>query len=140
MTREATCSCGQLRVTANGDPERVYVCHCVECQRRTGSAFGVTARFSRDQIAVTGLSREYERISDRGVTRTLHFCPTCGTTVFWTNTAAADVGIAVGAFADPAFPAPTASFFETRRHPWAAMPESVEHYETVPVGGGKKPG
>ncbi|MCZ6616567.1 MAG: aldehyde-activating protein, partial [Gammaproteobacteria bacterium] len=47
-TRRAACSCGNLRLTARGDPIRVSVCHCHACQRRTGSVFGVQARFSND--------------------------------------------------------------------------------------------
>lgn len=34
-TRQASCSCGQLRLTCAGEPVRISVCHCLECQRRT---------------------------------------------------------------------------------------------------------
>jgi hypothetical protein len=47
--REAACSCGQLQVTVRGDPVRVAMCHCLECQRRTGSTFGVQAFYPRDR-------------------------------------------------------------------------------------------
>ena len=46
-TRHAACSCGQLRLTVEGEPVRVSICHCLACQRRTGSVFGVQARFRR---------------------------------------------------------------------------------------------
>lgn len=49
-TRRATCTCGQLGVDCEGDPVRVSVCHCLPCQQRTGSAFGVQARFARAQV------------------------------------------------------------------------------------------
>jgi len=50
--------------------------------------------------------------------------------VFWTTAASPElVAIAVGAFADPSFPAPAASFFETQRHHWLALPETIEHHE-----------
>jgi hypothetical protein len=40
ITRHAPCSCGRLRVEVDGEPARISVCHCLECQRRTGTAFG----------------------------------------------------------------------------------------------------
>jgi hypothetical protein len=127
--RHAACSCGQLQITAACEPRRVSMCHCLECQRRTGSVFGIAARFPRAQTSVSGDSRIYERVSDQGEGRTFHFCPECGTTVFWTTAASPElVAIAVGAFADPGFPAPSASFFETQRHHWLALPETIEHY------------
>ncbi len=54
--RHAACACGRLRVSCEGDPVRVSVCHCLECQRRTGSVFGVSARFPKDRVAVEGTS------------------------------------------------------------------------------------
>jgi hypothetical protein len=50
-TRTASCSCGQLTVVTAGDPIRVSVCHCLACQRRTGSVFGAQARFARKSFA-----------------------------------------------------------------------------------------
>ena len=51
-TRHAACSCGALKLTTTGEPIRVSVCHCLACQRRTGSAFGYQARFPRDRVEV----------------------------------------------------------------------------------------
>jgi hypothetical protein len=128
-TREAACSCGQLRVTADADPIRVSICHCLACQRRTGSAFGVQARFPADRVRVDGRSTEYKRVSDAGEERTFRFCPDCGATVFYTFPSAPDaVAIPVGAFADPAFPAPFVSVWESRRHAWLALPDTIEHH------------
>ncbi len=80
---EATCSCGQLRATAEGDPIRVSVCHCLACQRRTGSAFGVQARFAGEQVAVSGDWQEYVRLSDEdGEPRRFRFCGRCGRPCF----------------------------------------------------------
>jgi len=128
-TREATCSCGQLRVTVEGDPFRISICHCVACQRRTGSAFGFQARWPEERVAISGRSSEYTRSSDFGEGRTFHFCPDCGATVFWRTEAAPGVAVAVGAFADPSFPPPRVSVWESRRHAWVSVPEAIEHEE-----------
>ena len=58
-TRRASCSCGQLTVEVEGDPVRVSICHCLACQRRTGSVFGVQARWPREQARIEGLPLEY---------------------------------------------------------------------------------
>src|SRR6478672_567504 len=115
-TREAACSCGQLRVEATGDPVRISLCHCLACQRRSGSAFAIQARFPSDRVHVAGRFREYVRLADEGgEKRTFHFCPDCGGTVFYTTSDAPDlVAVPVGAFADPSFPAPTVSVYESR--------------------------
>ena len=127
--REASCSCGQLRAVVEGDPRRVSICHCFACQRRTGSAFGVQSRFDRDQVHITGTSQEYTRRSDESDEQaTFHFCPECGATVYFTNTATPEVmGIPVGAFADPGFPSATVSVWEDRMHHWVTLPAEIRH-------------
>jgi hypothetical protein len=123
---EASCSCGQLTLTAEGDPIRISMCHCLACQRRTGSAFGIQARFPAERVHVAGRYAEYVRVSDEGEERTMRFCPDCGATVFWTLAGVpAAIAVPIGAFADPTFPSPTVSVYGSRRHPWVSLPETV---------------
>lgn len=103
------------------------MCHCLACQRRTGSAFGMQARWPRDRVEVTGRATEYVRISDAGEQRTFRFCPDCGTTVLWTTEDSPDVvAVAIGTFADPSFPRPTVSVYGSRRYPWLSPPHGIE--------------
>ncbi|MBS0319720.1 MAG: GFA family protein, partial [Proteobacteria bacterium] len=60
-SRTAACSCGQLAAVVTGDPVRVSVCHCLACQRRTGSVFGAQARFARKDVAASGESSRWTR-------------------------------------------------------------------------------
>jgi hypothetical protein len=130
VERDAACSCGQLRLRALGDPVRVSACHCLACQRRTGSAFGLQARFPRERVQISGRAREFVRISDAGETRTFSFCGECGATVYYVLGSAPDVvAVPVGAFADPSFPAPAFSVWESRKHSWVTLPEDVDHHE-----------
>lgn len=130
ITRTAECSCGQLRLEAEGEPIRLSMCHCLACQRRTGSAFGIQARFPRDRVRIEGRSTEYVRSSDDGEQRTFHFCPECGATVYYRLATEPDeIAVPVGAFADPAFPPPTISVYELRRHAWLVLPAAMEHYD-----------
>jgi len=128
-SRDAACTCGQLHLTAEGDPVRISMCHCLACKRRTGSAFGIQARFLASGVHVTGRYGDYIRTSDDGEQRTFHFCPDCGATVFYTLDGVPDlVAVPIGAFADPTFPPPTVSVYESRRNPWVTLPDTIEHH------------
>ena len=132
--REATCSCGELRLQADGDPVRISVCHCLACQRRTGSAYGVQARFPADRVQISGSAQTYLRISDGGEERTFSFCPECGATVYYTTPDAPDlVAVPVGAFADPSFPPPTVSVHEARMHSWVTLPAGIQRDHWAPA-------
>ena len=128
--RQAACNCGQLQVETRGEPARVSVCHCLACQRRTGSAFGLQARFDTGQTTVSGNSKVWERISDEGNAIDFHFCPECGATVYFQIRQMPEVmAIAAGAFADPGFPSPSFSVYEERKHAWVDIPGEVEHWD-----------
>lgn len=126
--RIASCSCGRLRAEVTAEPLRISVCHCLACQRRTGSVFAAQARFPRGAVSISGASSGFVRIGDEGTRATFRFCPTCGATVYYTLSGMEDVvAIPVGAFADPSFPAPTVSVYEERMHGWVHMPAGIEH-------------
>jgi hypothetical protein len=128
MQRTASCSCGQLRAQTTVEPVRVSVCHCLACQRRTGSVFGVQARFPKDSVTISGTSTQFVRTGDEGTRATFNFCPECGATVYYTLAGHEEsIVIRVGAFADQRFPAPTVSVYEERMHAWLHLPPGIEH-------------
>jgi hypothetical protein len=130
-TREAACHCGQLRLEVTGDPFAVSICNCLACQRRTGSAFGMQAGFKADQVQVAGRFSDYARVSDEADWKehVFHFCPDCGSQVFYTEPTDPDlVVVSVGSFADPSFPPPTESGYDSRRHAWVGLPDSIQRY------------
>jgi hypothetical protein len=145
-TRIASCACGRLTVTIVGpDPERRSICYCHLCQKQTGSAFSVQARFPREQVTIKGKSTAWKFPPSDGVTAvtgrtctdaggTFHFCPVCGSTVYYEIAAAPDmIGVKMGSFADPTFPPPMISGFEEYKFPWAmnvaALPMPGGHHE-----------
>src|ERR1700758_4558028 len=124
--RVASCSCGQLSVTVSEEPVRISICHCLACQQRPGRVFGAQARFRAESVEVTGESHEYVRVGDEGNRTTFRFCPRCGSTVYWGLKGGEEfVYVAVGAFAEPEFPAPTVSVYEVRKHAWVVVPSRV---------------
>ena len=126
--REASCSCGQPPASVTGDSVGVSICHCLECQRRTGSPFGEQARFDTADVQVSGQASTWTRASDEeGEQRECSFCPDCVSIVVCRFEHAPDlILVPVGAFADPAFPPPTRSVWEERRHTWVVVPEGAE--------------
>ena len=129
-TRAASCRCGQLRATVTGDPVRVSVCHCLDCKKRTGSAFSAQARWPVEQFETEGQSKTWSQLADSGNRITHHFCPECGSTVHYVIEGKFDglVAIPLGAFDDPYFAAPKFSVWEERKHDWVEiLGEEVEH-------------
>lgn len=129
--RTATCRCGQLSIACAGEPVRVSVCHCYDCQKRSGSAFAFQARFPAEAVTVSGTSKVYKHIGDSGEPADFHFCPKCGGTLWYHARPHRELfAIAVGNFADKDFPAPTYSVYETRKHGWFEVTgDGIEHYD-----------
>ncbi len=133
-SRTASCTCGQLRIEVQGEPRGVGLCHCLSCQRRTGSVFAALASFA-PPYQVFGVATEYVRTGDQGGAQfRFRFCPVCGATLFHTEEGYehASVSVAVGAFADPDFPAPRVSVYDCRRHPWVQLPPGTQAYAKDP--------
>lgn len=122
MERLAKCSCGKLSATASGPPLKVSVCHCKSCQRRTGSAFGVAVFFSAVNVACAGESGTYVRAGDSGQDLTFHFCPSCGSTVYWMpDFRPGLVAIALGCFDDATDLAPGQSVYNDAAYSWVSL-------------------
>ena len=92
-TRASSCNCGRLSLKYEGpDPQRISLCQCYECQKRTGTVLSVQARVPREQVTIEGRSTTWTfpvkggepatfRSCDSGGA-TYHFCPECGSTVY----------------------------------------------------------
>ncbi|WP_425249146.1 GFA family protein [Bradyrhizobium brasilense] len=127
MTRIASCQCGQLSLTVEGDPALVSVCNCTRCQKRSGSAFALSSRWNADQVTNrSGDGLTYSRTGTSGKAVKFLFCPVCGSTVSTSLELLPDViGIPVGCFADPDFPAPkVAAWCETKLE-WVRFPDGL---------------
>lgn len=129
MERVAECHCGQLKAIATGEPERVYLCHCRSCQRRTGAVMHSGARWLKSEVRIEGQDKIFGRMADSGFEIRFHFCPNCGSSVCWEGDRGSDYyGIAVGCFADPTFPPPVYSAYEEAMHHWVGVATAREHY------------
>lgn len=134
---QARCVCGAVTADLPGPSAQIVACHCVDCQRRTGSPFGVGAYYPADAVRCSGPVTEFVRPTEAGGEFRTSFCSVCGTSVYWTTSGKPNmIGIAVGAIADPTYPAPVSSLWERSRHTWTSIDNAVEH---LPRGWGKYP-
>ena len=67
------CLCGAVRIEITAAPDRVGICHCLDCRKRQGAIFHTFVVFPIDAVTVTGETREF---------KTRSFCPTCGSPLF----------------------------------------------------------
>ena len=106
--RTASCQCGHLSLTVEGDPTLVSACKCTRCQKRSGSAFALSSRWNANQVRQrSGNGLTYSRKGTSGGNVQFEFCPICGSTVTTILDILPDViGIPVGCFADPTFLSP----------------------------------
>ena len=130
--RTASCRCGQLRATVTGEPVRLSVCHCLNCKKRSGSSFAVQARWPAEQVAIEGSSKTFAKAGDSGNPATFHFCPECGSDVYYTINGKFDglIAIPLGTFDDPYFGSPEYSVWEGRKHDWVEIVgDGIDHID-----------
>ncbi|MEP6199532.1 MAG: GFA family protein [Erythrobacter sp.] len=119
-----------MSAIVSGEPVRLSVCHCLACQRRSGGPFGAQARFQPSDVILNGDHQSWTRTADSGNPIEHHFCPICGSTVWYHSRPNWELfAIPIGAFADPEFPAPEFSIYEARKHTWVTIGAKVEHHD-----------
>ena len=127
----ASCRCGQLQASASGDPVRVSVCHCRNCQKRSGSAFAAQARFPVANVRTEGEAATWPEAGVSGAVSDFHFCRTCGTTLWFRSRSQPEtIAVPLGNFEPGHGLEPTVSVWEERQEPWVSIVgEAVEHHD-----------
>ncbi|MXQ13411.1 GFA family protein [Microvirga makkahensis] len=118
------CACGQLTFQVHGAPRRVGLCHCMTCRKTSGSAFNAFAVFSADRVTVSGESRSWEAAPGGWC----HFCPRCGSQVFYRD-GGAEIELMLGAFDDTDLFKPTYETWTKRRESWLCTPDLTGYPE-----------
>ena len=127
---QASCQCGSLTAEIQDGAEPVVVaCHCIDCQKRSGSPFGSMAYYPADYVTIGGEAREYARPTDAGNTYTTGFCTACGSTLYGkTSGLPGVIGVTLGTMGEQRLPIPARSVYEQSRHPWVAMPAETQGF------------
>ena len=124
MIRKAACCCGACEIEVEGEPVLNALCHCDNCKRRTGSAFGWSAYFPDERILATrGEVVRYE-VATTNADR--FFCTDCGTTLYWRSAdfMPGHTGVAGGCFTATPLGEPMASATDGKRCAWLGLPEA----------------
>jgi hypothetical protein len=130
VTREGGCSCGEIRYRLTSEPMFVNCCHCLNCQRQTGSAFVVNLLIESDRLELlAGTPVAVDAPRDDGSTQTIHRCPTCQIAVYSVYTRPEVFFVRGGTLDDPASVAPDAHIYTRSKLPWVTVPEGVPAYE-----------
>jgi len=82
MKIDGACSCGNIRIEGEADPDSVSVCHCTDCQSASGTAFRVSIPVSGATFKMTGQPTIFVKTTaESGNPRVQAFCPTCGSPI-----------------------------------------------------------
>ena len=76
------CQCGDITYDIKNSPQTVHACHCKDCQKRSGSAFGISMVVAKDDITVIGELSSFERVADSGYKLVQFFCSHCGNPIY----------------------------------------------------------
>ena len=125
------CQCGSVRYRLTTEPLRVAACHCKECQRQSGSAFGMAMPVPRDSLTVTGPTKQVMRIVDSGNQVTGVFCPECGVRIYHVLPSAPDVlSLKPGTLDDTSWLRPDRFIWMKSAQGWVPVPDGVTALES----------
>lgn len=132
MRRIARCACGSVSVTVSGEPYVHAVCHCSNCKKRTGSAFGVNAYFRKASVVgFEGQTTVYAfHNSSRDEDQERHFCGRCGTSLYgYTSKHPELLWIASGCFAEDPLSEPNITSSHSTKWGWVTIPDAWKVWE-----------
>jgi hypothetical protein len=130
MAREGGCSCGAVRYRLASDPLFIHCCHCLNCQRQTGSAFVINLMIETDRVEmVRGEPKPVDVPRDDGSQQRIFRCPTCRVAVFSQYGRPEVRFVRAGTLDDPAGVAPDVHIFTRSKLPWITLPQSVPAFE-----------
>jgi hypothetical protein len=128
------CQCGKIRYEITGTPKALVVCHCTDCQRQSGSAFGMTLPVNEADFRLTqGEVKTFASQSDAGRGKLGAFCPECGTRIYhkpeWRK---GTVSVKPGTLDDTSWLKPEIHLWTSSRQRWVRVPEDVKAFEKQP--------
>ena len=130
VEREGGCACGQVRYRLVSDPLFVHCCHCLNCQRQTGSAFVINLLIEADRVeVVAGDPHAVAVPRDDGSTQRISRCPACQVAVFSEYTRPEVLFVRGGTLDDPSLVSPDVHIYTRSKLAWIAIPESVPAFE-----------
>jgi hypothetical protein len=130
-TLEGRCDCGAVRYRMTSAPMFVHCCHCLDCQRQTGSAFVLNALIEAARVELlSGEPRRFEMRTDSGRPHGIYRCPTCAVALWSEYGGRPQVRfVRVGTLETPRALTPDVHIYTRSKQPWVALPEGVPAFE-----------
>ena len=121
------CQCGFVRYELDGEPGALTVCHCKECQRQSGSAFGMSLAASRASLELAcGTLKTFKVKCDSGRTKICAFCPECGTRIF--HQIGENISVKAGTLDDVSTLKPDSHYWTRRKLSWVTIPSGIPQF------------
>lgn len=131
VRREGGCACGEVRYRLASDPLFVHCCHCLNCQRQTGSAFVINLLIETDRVELLAGDPQPIDVPRGGSSKQrIWRCPTCQVAVFSKYTSAKVRFVRAGTLDDPSSVEPDVHIYTRSKLPWVALPESTPAFRT----------
>ena len=138
-TRNGGCQCGQIRYEVYGEPIALYRCHCTECQRQSGSAFGMSMWIKAGEFKITSGSLEKTiRTADSGGRVEAYFCGSCGVRIYGKTMGFNDaehIVLKPGTLDSTDDLNPSADIWLKSSQDWFSPPEDTLHFQGQPIIG-----
>lgn len=132
-SHEGGCHCGSVRYQLAGEPAMTVNCHCLNCQKSSGSGHVFHLGFAADQLSVTGDTKSFHYTGDSGSKVALHFCPQCGTTLFGESESMPGFKTLRAATLDDSSSfAPQLTVYEKRCQSWDAVDANIPAFPAMP--------
>jgi hypothetical protein len=130
VAREGGCSCGAVRYRLTSEPMFVHCCHCLNCQRQTGSAFVINLLLEADRIELlAGEPQPVDVPRDDGSTQRIYRCPSCQVAVYSEYGRPEVRFVRAGTLDEPSSVAPDVHIFTRSKVPWVTLPESTPAFD-----------
>ena len=128
---EGGCACGEVRYRLASEPLFTHCCHCLNCQRQTGSAFVINLLIEADRMELlAGEPQPVDVPRDDGTPQRIFRCPACQVAVFSEYGGPAVRFVRGGTLDDPSAVEPDVHIYTRSKLSWVELPESVPAFET----------
>jgi hypothetical protein len=129
-TWDGGCACGAVRYRLTSDPLFTHCCHCLNCQRQTGSAFVINLLIEADRVELLGEAPQPVDVPrDDGTRQRIFRCATCQVALFSRYGRPEVSFVRAGTLDQPSWITPDVHIFTRTKLPWVTLPDSVPAFE-----------
>ena len=130
VTRDGGCACGEVRYRLTSEPLFTHCCHCLNCQRQTGSAFVINLLIESDRVELPASEPQaVQAPRDDSSTQTIYRCPVCQVAVYSEYGRPEVKFVRGGTLDEPGSVEPDVHIFTRSKLGWVRLPEAVPAFE-----------